>query len=398
MPKTYTAKEMLAKLVSFPTVSQNSNLDLIRFVESYLADHGVASRLTYDDTGEKANLHAVIGPQVDGGVVLSGHTDVVPTEGQNWSSDPFVLTERDGALFGRGAADMKAFSAIALALVPEMIAAPLRRPIHIALSYDEEVGCLGAPRLIDDMMAEGPRPVSVIVGEPTLMKVVVGQKGTALLRTSVTGYPVHSSQLNRGASAITAAARLITWLDEQTSANAAAADPACRFDPPYTTLHCGTVSGGTAHNIVAQNCSFLTDIRWLPDERLEDWVARYETYVRDVVEPDLQARHPDTSIEIEQLAYVPGLRPEPFAQEGASSDGDAQFEAEALARRITGDNERTVVVYGTEAGQFQAAGLSVVVCGPGSIDQAHQPDEFITVAQLLAGETFIRKMIGALAT
>ncbi|WP_244313663.1 acetylornithine deacetylase [Stappia sediminis] len=380
----YSTEEMLARLVGFPTVSDRSNLDLIDFVRAYLGGFGIASELTFDETGEKANLHAVIGPRVDGGVVLSGHTDVVPVAGQNWSGDPFELTERDGKLFGRGTADMKSFAAIALSHVPRMMAANLKRPIHIALSYDEETGCLGAPRMIEAMMREGPRPAAVIVGEPTSMKVVDSHKGTMLLRTTVTGKSVHSSQLNRGVSAITAAARIVAWLDGRTRANIAETPKDSPFDPPYTTLHCGVLEGGTAHNIVARSAWFYTDVRSLPHESQDEWQERYETFVRSEIEPEMKARAAEAEIRIERVSAVPGLQPE---ENGA---------AEELARRLTGDNSRNVVVYGTEAGQFQAAGLSTIVCGPGSIDQAHQPDEFIEKAQLLAGEAFIRRLIGEL--
>lgn len=375
---------MLSRLVGFPTVSDRSNLDLIDFVRAYLGEFGIDCNLTFDETGEKANLHAVIGPRIDGGVVLSGHTDVVPVAGQSWSSAPFDLTERDGRFYGRGTADMKSFAAIALSHVPQMVAANLKRPIHIALSYDEEIGCIGAPRMIEAMVRDGPRPAAVIVGEPTSMKVVDSHKGTMLLRTTITGKSVHSSQLNRGVSAIAAAARIVAWLDERTQANLRETPPDSPFDPPYTTLHCGVLEGGTAHNIVAKSAWFYTDIRSLPHEAQDEWQERYENFVRGEVEPQMKAGAAEAGIAIERLSAVPGLQPE---ENGA---------AEELARRLTGDNSRNVVVYGTEAGQFQEAGFSTIVCGPGSIDQAHQPDEFIEKAQLVAGEAFIRGLIGEL--
>ncbi|NRG17247.1 acetylornithine deacetylase [Rhizobiales bacterium] len=372
---------MLSRLVGFQTVSDRSNLDLINFIRAYLGEFGIDCTLTFDETGEKANLHAIVGPRIDGGVVLSGHTDVVPVAGQSWSSDPFTLCERDGRFYGRGTADMKSFAAIALAHVPQMVAANLKRPIHIALSYDEEIGCIGAPRMIEAMVSDGPSPAAVIVGEPTSMKVVDSHKGTMLLRTTVTGKSVHSSQLNRGVSAITAAARIIGWLDERTRANIGETPPGSPFDPPYTTLHCGVLEGGTAHNIVAKSAWFYTDIRSLPHESQDEWQARYESFVRSEVEPEMKAGAPEAGITIERLSAVPGLQPE---ENGG---------AEELARRLTGDNSRNVVVYGTEAGQFQEAGFSTIVCGPGSIDQAHQPDEFIEKAQLVAGEAFIRRLM-----
>lgn len=382
MPKNYTPKEMLAKLVSFNTVSSQSNLDLIAFVEDYLSLHGVTSHKVPDETGEKAALFATVGPETDGGIVLSAHTDVVPVEGQNWSSDPFAAREQGSRLYGRGTADMKGFAATVLAKVPDFLAAGLSKPIHIALSYDEEVGCFGAPPMIKSMLAEGPKPAAVIVGEPTNMKVVTGHKGIAVLKTRVHGHPVHSSQLHRGVSAISAAAKLISWLDARTAENKANADPDCPFEPPYTTLHCGTIQGGKAHNITAQNCEFMTDIRLLPGEDIGDWISAYKEFSENNVLPDMQAISKDCRIDIDVLATVPGLTEE--------HDGTA----EQLVRRLTGDNGRHVVVYATEGGQFQEHGLSTVVCGPGSIDQAHQPDEFIELTELDRCANFLDDLCG----
>ena len=370
MNRIYSPREMLEKLISFDTVSDRSNLDLIAFVEDYLACWGVSSRRVADPTGTKAGLFARIGPAVDGGTVLSAHTDVVPVEGQNWSHDPFTARVEDGRLYGRGAADMKGFASTVLAKVPDLLNADLQRPVHIALSYDEETGCDGARRLIPEMLAHGPRPDYVIVGEPTSMKVVTGHKGIVVLKTSVTGHPVHSSQLHRGVSAISAAAKLIGWLDGKTAENRAEADPDCPFEPPYTTLHCGTISGGQAHNITAQHCEFVTDIRLLPGDNVDGWLAAYRTFIAEQVLPGMRAVSEDCRVDVIELAYVPGLGEE------------AEGLAESVARGLTGDNGRNVVVYATEGGLFQSHGLSTVVCGPGSIDQAHQPDEYIELEQL----------------
>jgi len=380
-PTPLTAKQMLGKLVSFPTVSDQTNLPLIEFVEAYLQSYGVSSVKTFNAEGNKASLHAVVGPDVDGGVVLSAHTDVVPVDGQNWTSDPFTLTERDGKLYGRGTADMKGFAACALAHVPKFLGAELSRPIHIALSYDEEVGCFGAPPMIDRMLAEGPTPSAVIVGEPTLMKVVTGHKGIMVFKTTFTGHPVHASQLDRGVSAISAAAQLINWLDERTAENKANADPDCLFDPPYTTLHSGVIKGGTAHNITAQTCELTSDIRFLPHEEADFWETAFRDFAATEILSKMKAIHPDCDIKIERLASVPGL------------DREEDGVAEALARRLTGDNAETVVVYATEGGQFQERNLSTIVCGPGSIDQAHQPNEFIESTQLLKCATFLDRLI-----
>lgn len=370
---------MLAKLVSFATVSSESNLELIDFVQSYLDSYGVKSERVVSDCGDKANLYATIGPEVAGGVVLSGHTDVVPVADQNWHSDPFTLTEKDGLLYGRGTCDMKAFSAIALALVPEM--KNLKRPIHLALSYDEEIGCLGAPKMIDKIKEVLPPIRAVIVGEPTSMRVVSGHKSILHFDTHVTGIEAHSSQQHRGVSAVMVAGRLINWLGERQRKNAAAAAPEVEFVPPYTTLHCGVVNGGTAHNITARHCSFVTDIRALPTEDPQTYLNEYEAYIRDVVEPEMRAIHPDTGIEIDIHAHVPG-----FAE---SLDSEAIL----LAKQLSGQNDTEVAPYAAESGQFQQAGFAVAMCGPGSIDQAHQPDEFISIEQLEAGTEFTRRLV-----
>jgi acetylornithine deacetylase len=386
----YTPREMLARLVAFPTVSRASNLPLIDFVEDYLRGHGVACRRVFDDEGTKANLYALVGPAEPGGVVLSAHTDVVPVDGQDWSTDPFALVERDGRLYGRGACDMKGFAAVALAAVPKALKAGLKRPIQIALSYDEEVGMWGAKRLVPAMAAGMPPAAGVVVGEPTEMQVVTGHKGGLLLLTHVRGFEVHSSIVHRGVSAVMTAARLITWLEDQMEANRrAAAEPGSRmgdprFDPPYTTLHVGLIEGGTARNIVAKDCTFSTDIRMLPGESSADWLQRYRARVAEV-EAAMKAVRPEAGITIEVRGDLPGCRPE--------ADGAA----EALCRQLTGDNGEHAVSYGTEAGLFQDGGYSACVCGPGSIAQAHQPDEFIEASQLEAGAAFMDRLIARLA-
>ena len=386
MPDFYTPREMLEKLVSFPTVSNVSNLELIDFVEDYLKGHGVESHRVYDATGQKANLYAVVGPNVEGGVVLSGHTDVVPVKGQAWDTDPFVVTEKDGKLYGRGTCDMKGFDALGLALVPDMLAAGLKRPVQIALSYDEEVGCLGAPFMIDEMVGKLPRAAAVIVGEPSMMQVVTGHKGAIGFRTHVHGFEIHSSLMHQGVSAVMVAARLVNWLRETFEAEQAKAPNAIDavFEPPYTTFHVGRIQGGTANNITAKDCTFFTDIRSPASQDPMAWFEKYMEFVR-TVEAEMQAIVPETSIEVTPPGEPnPALKPE---ENGV---------AEALARRITGDNGTHVVSYGTEAGQFQREGYSVVVCGPGNIDQAHQPNEFVSIAQYQAGEAFMRRLIETL--
>jgi acetylornithine deacetylase len=379
-----TPKEMLARLVSFNTESQRSNLELIQFCRDYLAGLGVESRLAPSADGQKANLYATIGPKVEGGVILSGHTDVVPVAGQDWSSDPWTLTERYGKLYGRGACDMKGFDAIALALVPEMLAAPLKRPIHIALSYDEEVGCQGARVLIEAMAKDGMKPAAVIVGEPSMMQVVTGHKGGMRMRTTVRGHAVHSSRVDVGVPAVMIAGRLIDWHNQVMAENKARTAPGNGFEPPYTTLHVGVVNGGTAVNITAEHCMFTHEVRCIPGESFESYEQRYRAEVV-ALEAQMQEIAPETGIDFVVTSDTPAMGPE---ENGA---------AEELCRRLTGDNGRHVVAYGTEGGLFQRAGWSTVVCGPGDIAQAHQPDEFITVAQLDAGTQFVRKLIGDLS-
>ncbi|WP_421875466.1 acetylornithine deacetylase [Pacificispira sp.] len=376
-----TPVELLETLVGFDTTSAKSNMALIDWVRTYLDGHGIASTLVPNEDGTKANLWATVGPAREGGVCLSGHTDVVPVDGQPWDTDPFTLTRKDDRLYGRGTCDMKAFPATALALLPEMLARPLARPIHFAFSYDEEVGCLGAPSMIAEIGRSLPRPSVVIIGEPTDMKVVSAHKGMWFFRTIVTGKEAHSSQTHRGVSAVMTGARLIAKLDEMAKARAAAADPDCKFVPPYTTIHVGTVQGGTAANIISRRCEFVCDVRNLPDDFPEDIQREYEAWIEAEILPEMHAVDPNTRIDVTTENVVPGLRE------------DLDSEAETLVRQLTGDNDVTYVPYGTEAGQFQSAGMAAVVCGPGSIDQAHQPNEYVEIDQIAQCETMLRKLI-----
>lgn len=381
------ARELMDKLISFPTVSRDSNLELIDFVENYLSDLGVNATRVPNEDGTKAALYAHIGPQVDGGVVLSGHTDVVPVDGQAWDTDPFTVTERDGKLYGRGTCDMKGFDALALSAVPLALERGIKRPLQIALSYDEEVGCVGAPPMIDHMVAMGmPRADTVLVGEPSMMKVVTGHKGGIGYKTHFRGFEVHSSLAHTGVSAIMEAAKLINWANEVNAENAAKTPGplAAEFVPPYTTVHIGTISGGTAHNITAKDCNFGVGFRIVPGEDISAWQDRFLAKVAEI-EAGMKAIRPEASITAEQYFYVPGLQPE--------EDGSA----ERLIRDLTGENGSNVVSYGTEAGQFQERGYSAVVCGPGDIAQAHQPNEFISVDQFQQGEAFIDKLVNTLA-
>jgi acetylornithine deacetylase len=374
-------REILQTLIGFDTTSRLSNLALIEWVETYLDDHEVAHRRVPNAEGTKSNLLATIGPATEGGAVLSGHTDVVPVDGQPWTSDPFKLVERDGRLYGRGTCDMKGFLALALSVVPDLIAAPLRRPVHLAFSYDEEIGCLGAPALIEVIRRELPQPAFVVVGEPTDMVAVNGHKGIATFHVTVTGREAHSSQTQQGVSAVMAAAKLMSTLTELSERLEREADPASPFTPKGATLTIGMVNGGTAHNILARECRFVFDLRCPPGLDPQTILAAFFADVR-AMDAALKARAPEAGVTVEMHSSVPSFAPEP---DGA---------AESFARRLAGDNgPPRAVSFATEAGQFQRAGLSTVLCGPGSIEQAHQPDEFVEVAQMERGQAFMRRLV-----
>lgn len=379
-------REMLARLVAFDTTSAKPNLELIDFVRGHLAAHGVESRLTFDDGGAKANLYASLGPDGSGGIVLSGHTDVVPVAGQPWSSDPFTLRESDVRLYGRGSADMKGFIALVLALIPEMLAAGLKRPVHIALSYDEELGCLGAPRMIADIAANLPQPALAVIGAPTRLRLGNRHKGCYGYHLDVVGRDGHSSAPHHGVNAIGHAAQAIAFLESlaERFRREGPFDPG--FDPPYTTLNVGEIEGGTAVNIVARTCRIGWEFRPIPATDPKVVEAEVRRFVEGDLAQRLKALAPEAGASLTASCVVPPLVPRP---------GSA---AEALVRRLTGANEAIGISFGTEAGQFQQIGLDAVVCGPGSIDQAHKPDEYIEVSQLAEGEAFLRRLIAWAAT
>jgi acetylornithine deacetylase len=376
--------DILARLVAFDTTSRGSNLALIAFVEAELAKLGVGARRVPNEDGSKANLFATIGPMAEGGVILSGHTDVVPVDGQPWTSDPFTLTPRDGRLYGRGTCDMKGFLALALAAAPDLAKAPLRRPVHLAFSYDEEVGCLGAPSMIQVLARELPAPRAVIVGEPTNMEAVRGHKGISAYRVTVTGREAHSSLTHLGVSAVMAAIKLMGLLAEISGRLERDADPASPFLPRGATLTVGQVNGGTAVNILARECVFWFDLRCPPGLDPEAILQPFHAAARRL-DAELKARAPEAGVTVERRSATPPLSPE--------ADG----EAEVLARLLAGDNgPGRVVSYAAEAGQFQEAGFSTVICGPGSIDQAHQPDEYVEVSQMQRGAQFMGRLIEAM--
>ena len=382
---TPEALRILETLVGFDTTSRGSNLKLIEWVEGELLKLGVSGRRVPNADGTKSNLFATIGPMVEGGVVLSGHTDVVPVDGQPWTSEPFVLTPRDGRLYGRGTCDMKGFLALALAAAPELAKAPLKRPVHLAFSYDEEVGCLGAPSMIEEIARVLPRPDAVIVGEPTSMEAVRGHKGIAVYRVVVNGREAHSSLTHLGVSAVMAAVKLMAMLSGLAEELERSADPDSPFSPKGATLTIGLVQGGTAPNILARECSFTFDLRCPPGFEPEAILLPFRKACAEM-NAALKARAPEAGVRLERRSITPPLSPE---QDGA---------AERIARLLAGDNgPGRVVSYAAEAGQFQGAGFSTVICGPGSIDQAHQPNEYVEVSQMQRGAQFMGRLIEAMS-
>jgi acetylornithine deacetylase len=381
-----TPRQILDQLVKFPTVSRDSNLALVDWLEGYLISHGVKCFRHWNEDRQKAALIGHAGPWVEGAVVLSGHSDVVPVDGQTWTSDPWGVSERDGRLYGRGTCDMKGYVALAVWAVVEAARRGVARPLQLALSYDEEVGCTGAPPMIETMAGVVPKGSVALIGEPSRMKVITGHKGGTGYHVHVKGYEVHSSLLPEGVSAIMEGARLIQWVNDRNAAIEAAPrlPVGGRFHPPFTTLHVGQIAGGTAHNITAADCRFAVEMRCVPDDDLEGHASAFRAEAARL-DAALKARRPEAGVELERFFDVSALRPE--------VDG----EAEALARALTGENGTGVVSYGTEAGQFQDAGYSAVVCGPGDIAQAHQADEYLEVSEFEAGHRFMQRLLERLA-
>ncbi len=376
--------DLIRKLVAFDTTSRDSNLALIDWVRAYLAGHGADCVLTFDDDGRKANLFATFAARdanaTRGGIVLSGHTDVVPVDGQPWSTDPFAVTLKGDRLYGRGVTDMKSFSAVGLAFVPEFLRAGLAQPLHFSLSYDEEVGCIGVRRLIADLVARGVTPAGCIVGEPTGMQLVVAHKGKKSWRCRVRGYEAHSSLTPHGVNAVQIACEIVAYIAQRARAfrDQGQQDPA--YDVPYTTVHVGTIRGGTALNIVPRDCSFDFEIRHLPFDDPNAFFADVQGFAQRFV-PDMQAVDPDTSIEFDALSTLPGFD----TQDGSAitSLGHACNTTEATGK----------VSFGTEASLFHNANVPTIICGPGHIAQAHQPNEWVTLDQIAQCETFMRRLV-----
>lgn len=365
-------KAILADLIAFPTVSADSNLQLITYAGDLLSSAGAQLSVSLDASGTKANLFATIGPERDGGVVLSGHTDVVPVEGQDWTSDPFAMSERDGRLYGRGTCDMKGFIAACLAVAPRFAALDLARPLHFAFTYDEEVGCLGARALVDELAKAGLRPAAAIIGEPTMMGVIEGHKGCYEYTTEFTGLEGHGSQPDKGVNAVEYAVRYISRLMALGEELKARAPAGSRFTPPWTTVQVGRIAGGNARNTIAGQCSVEWEMRPVHTDDSDHVKRQLGAYVDEQLLPAMRHVCKDASIVTHVIGEVRGLLPV------------SQSEARDIVFELTGNHEAELVSFGTEAGLFQEIGISSVICGPGSIAQAHKPDEFIEISQLAA--------------
>jgi len=374
------SRPLIDRIVGFDTTSRESNLQLIDWIANYLQTLGIESRLTHDESGRKANLYATLGPADRPGIMLSGHTDVVPVDGQDWSSDPWKVEERDGRLYGRGTCDMKSFLAVVLAHVPDFLARGLETPIHLAFSYDEEVGCIGVRRLIADVAQLPVRPACCIVGEPTGMQVVAAHKGKRSYICRVHGLEAHSSMAHIGVNAVEAAAEIVARLKAIARRFRDRGPYDADFVPPYTTVHTGTIRGGTALNIVPKECVFDFEWRYLPVQDPDAILAEVEAFVASLL-PEMRAVSPTADIRIEERSQIPGL------------DMAADAEVTTLARTLSGGNRVGKVSFGTEAGLFQQAGIPTIVCGPGSIEQAHKPDEFVAVEQVAQCERFVERLI-----
>ena len=359
---------LLERLLAFDTTSRESNLALIDFIDDYLGSAGIATQRFYDETRGKANLLARLGPAGDGGVMLSGHTDVVPVDGQAWTVPPFRATRRDGRIYGRGSADMKGFLACVLAAVPDFLAAQLRMPLWLAFSYDEEVGCLGVRSLVEHLRASPEKPAMCIIGEPTQMKPVYGHKGKLAVRCAVEGHACHSAYAPQGVNAITYAAKLINRLSSLGVALARRQDP--RFDPPFSTAQAGIIQGGSALNIVPQSCQFDFEIRHLPDDSADETVDALRRYASEELLAEMRQVAGGSNIIFQELSRYPGLLTDP------------QSEFARWLAQWSGSDDFTTVAFGTEGGLFDAVGVATLICGPGSMDQGHKPDEFVCEEQL----------------
>jgi acetylornithine deacetylase len=372
--------EMIRKLIAFDTTSRNSNLELIDFVRDYLGASGIATTLIPDETGKKANLYGTIGPDDRPGIALSGHTDVVPIDGQDWSSDPWALTEREGRLYGRGSCDMKGFLGCVLTAVPQLAKTRLATPVHLLFSFDEEVGCLGVRRALSMIQDLPIKPKGCIIGEPTSMQVAIAHKGKKSLRAHVHGKECHSSLAPKGVNAVEYAAEAISYLRRMGRRFAAEGPFDPDYDVPHTTVHTGTIQGGTALNIVPKDCTFAFEFRHLPVQDPEALYAEFKRYVETELQPEMKKIAPETGFGFEQISAFPGL------------DTAEDAEITTLAKGLALANGTTKIAFGTEGGLIQQIDIPTVVCGPGSIEQAHKPDEYVDLAQIAQCEAFIERL------
>lgn len=379
MNEPISSRDILARLVAFDTTSRNSNLELIEYARDYLARHGIVARVSLDPTGRKANLHALVGPAVAGGIALSGHVDTVPVDGQAWTGDPFTLREAEGRLIARGAADMKGFVACMLAAVPRLQAQKLAKPMHLFVTHDEETTMEGARRMVAELDA-APRPACCVVGEPTLLQPVLAHKGKLSLRVMVRGKPGHSSEPGKGVNAVQAAAEAVAWVAAQARARAKTGPFDARFDPPYTTIHVGTIAGGTILNIIPEHAEFTMEWRNIPGDDVHAELALLRAHVAAAIEPAMKDVDPSAGFTYEVIDAIPGL---------ALPERDKLV---AMVQQASGSNSVGAVSYGTEGGLYEQASIPTIVCGPGAIAQAHQPDEWIAVSQLLACDAFIDRL------
>jgi len=376
-----SSRDLLERLIGFATVSRDSNLELIAFIQDHLQGLGVESELFYNPGRTKANLFATIGPRDRGGIVLSGHTDVVPVDGQAWETNPFRLTEREGRLYGRGSADMKGFIASVLAAVPALLDQPLKLPVHLAFSYDEEVGCLGVRPMLSELEKRAHKPRLCLIGEPTGMKPVLGHKGKLAMRCQVKGAACHSAYAPSGVNAIEYAARLIARLEDIGDQLANAEHHDDRFDPPFSTVQTGLIKGGHAINIVPAECEFHFEVRAVPGFDPQQVVGKLQTYADAELIPKMRSIQPDTGIRMAPLSAYPGLATSPESQ------------AAHLLALLSGSTEFGTVAYGSEGGLFDRAGIPTVVCGPGSMDQGHKPDEFVSLEQMAKCDAMLARLV-----
>jgi acetylornithine deacetylase len=377
--------DMIRRLIAFDTTSRDSNLALIDYVRDYLKHLAIESQLVFDETGKKANLFATFGPDDRPGLMLSGHTDVVPVDGQDWATDPFKVAQKDGLLYGRGTSDMKSFIAVLLTMAPEFAKAKLKAPLHFAFSYDEEVGCIGVRRLIAELSKRKVKPMACVVGEPTSMKVIRAHKGKLSARAHVHGFECHSSLAPKGVNAIQYAAETITYISRMAKRIAETGPFDREYDIPHTTCHTGVIQGGTALNIVPKDCWFDFEFRHLPADDPEKLYQEVRDFAEKTLQPEMQKINRDTGFSWEPLSSFPGLE--------TSEDA----EVTQLAKAASGGNATAKVAFGTEAGLFDQSGIPTIICGPGSIEQAHKPNEFVAIDQVAQCETFLRRLVERVA-